>query len=41
MTRLQAILACLPCGAEEPKNDTSHDEKAALLSADTNPRPET
>ncbi|KAI4637113.1 hypothetical protein J4E93_010629 [Alternaria ventricosa] len=35
MAHLQALLACFPCGAEEPKHTTYPDEKVALLSADT------
>ena len=35
MARLQAIMACFPCGAEEPKHNTFPDEKVALLSAAT------
>jgi len=35
MARLQAIMACFPCGAEEPKHNTYPDEKVALLSAAT------
>ncbi|KAL1792285.1 hypothetical protein ACET3X_008792 [Alternaria dauci] len=40
MARLQAILACLPCGTTEPADETYPTEKAALLSAaPSNPRP--
>ncbi|CAN9155322.1 unnamed protein product [Alternaria alternata] len=35
VARLQAILACLPCGTAEAKDETYPNEKAALLSAAT------
>ncbi|KAI4605939.1 hypothetical protein J4E83_010365 [Alternaria metachromatica] len=35
MACLQAILACFPCGTEEPEHTTYPDEKVALLSAAT------
>ncbi|KAI4679255.1 hypothetical protein J4E81_010508 [Alternaria sp. BMP 2799] len=33
MARLQALLACFPCGTEEPEHTTYPDEKVALLAA--------
>ncbi|KAI4944825.1 hypothetical protein J4E91_008513 [Alternaria rosae] len=40
MERLQALLACFPCGTEETKHETYPNEKVALLAAaNDNPRP--